>query len=73
MSDSWVRLSWSDDGGRNWTDWEVESLGEVGEYEKQVIFTRMGQSRQRVYKIRVTSPRKRDLLGGVAILKGTQG
>jgi hypothetical protein len=73
MSDQYVRVCFSDDGGRNWSDWEVCELGEVGEYGERVIVTRQGSTINRVYKVRVTSPRKRDLMGAVALIQGTVG
>lgn len=73
MSDSYVRITYTDDNGRTWSDWDVDELGEIGETDVRVVFTRQGSTRHRVYKIKVTSPRKRDLMGAVALISGTQG
>lgn len=73
MSDQYVRITYSDDGGKSWSDWDVEQLGEIGETDVRVVFTRQGSARSRVYKIKVTSPRKRDLMGAVAVIRGTTG
>lgn len=73
MSDRIVRFQYSDDGGENWSEWEEESIGEVGEYRNRAVFTRLGSCRNRVFRIRVSSPRKRDLLGAVAVVQGTVG
>ncbi len=70
MSDRKVLISYSDDGGRNWSNWRERSLGEVGEYAKRVRFWRLGRFRNRIYRIRVSSPVKRDLLGAVVITSG---
>lgn len=64
-TDHWVEMCYSVDGGANWSNWKRRSIGEVGQYAKRVRFMRLGKSRQRVFRIRVSSPRKHDLLGAV--------
>lgn len=73
MSDSAVRLQYSDDGGYNWSNWEEESIGEVGDYQTRVVFTRLGQTIQRVWRITCSSPRRRDLMGAVVAISRTDG
>lgn len=73
MSDQFVRMQYSDDGQPNFSNWEQEPIGEVGEYGKRILFTRLGSFRNRVIRIRCSSPRKRHLLGAVAVLQGTIG
>jgi hypothetical protein len=73
VPDNYVRVQYSDDGGNNWSNWDQVSIGTVGEYETRPVFTRQGRSRHRVYKIRCSSPRKRDLMGGVIVIQGTEG
>lgn len=68
-----VMLDYSDDGGRNWSNTRRRSLGAIGEYLKRVRFWRTGAFRNRVLRIRVSSPCKRDLLGAVVSLEGTEG
>lgn len=63
-SDHFVSLRYSDDGGRNWSNWKTKSLGAVGEYGKRVRFRRLGEFRNRVFEIQVSSPAQRDLLQG---------
>lgn len=72
-TDHWVEICYSVDGGRTWSNWKRKSIGEVGQYEKRVRFTRLGRSRQRVFRIRVSSPRKHDLLGAVLTAEPTDG
>lgn len=73
MSDKKVMLSYSDDGGYNWSDWREASLGEIGQYSKRIRFNRLGSFRNRVWRIRVASPVKRDLLGAVAYMTDSAG
>jgi hypothetical protein len=61
-SDHFVSLRYSDDGGRNFSNWKTVSLGAIGEYGKRVRFKRLGDFRNRVFEIQVSSPSQRDLL-----------
>lgn len=72
-TDQYIRLSYSDDGQPNWSNWQAEPIGEVGQYGLRITFTRLGSFRQRVFKLRCSSPRKRDLLGAVATVQQTEG
>lgn len=62
-SDHSVMIDYSDDGARNWANTRTRDLGATGEYRKRVKVNRMGSARNRVWRIRVSSPCKRDLLG----------
>lgn len=57
-----VMLSWSDDGGKVWSREKVANIGKIGERETRVFWTKCGQSRERVFKIRITDPVKRILI-----------
>lgn len=57
-----VQVSYSDDFGRNFTNWKQRSLGNIGQYAKRVRFFRLGRSRNRIWRIRVSSAGKRDLI-----------
>ena len=71
--DHHFRIQYADDGGNNFGYWDEESFGAVGEYNTRVVFTRQGSTRNRVYRIQCSSPRKRDLLGAVIAVQGTTG
>jgi hypothetical protein len=53
----------SKDGGHNWSNWRQCSMGNTGDFVKQIEMTRFGQGRQWVFDIRVTDPGKADLMG----------
>lgn len=59
-SDPQVMLSFSDDGGHTWKgeSWVSagKKIGGLGNYLKRVFWTRLGKSRDRVYKIKITDP-----------------
>lgn len=69
VTDHHVSLRYSDDGGRNFSNWKTVSLGAVGEYGKRVRFKRLGDFRNRVFEIQVSSPAQRDLLRASMQLK----
>lgn len=61
-SDHTIELSWSDDGGYNFGNWHSRTLGGVGNYRTRPAWRRLGYTRERVWRIRVTSPVKCDIL-----------
>lgn len=73
MTDRQVFICYSDDGGHTWSNWRILSLGEQGDYKKRVRLNRLGRFRNRIFKVRVSSPIKRDLLGAVANVAITSG
>lgn len=55
-SDPVALLSWSDDGGRTWCDERSATLGKIGEYKLVAQWNRLGRSRARSFRFRVTDP-----------------
>lgn len=49
-------LRWSDDGGHQWSSQRTTSIGVAGKYKNRIRFTRLGQSRDRVYELSVSDP-----------------
>lgn len=62
-SDPQVMLSWSDDGGRTFGNEHWKKLGAIGEFGRRVRWSRLGSSRDRVYKIAITDPVQRTFKG----------
>lgn len=58
-----LMLDWSDDRGQTWSFDRQESLGKVGEWNKRIIFRRLGQAFNRVFRLRVTDTSKLVILG----------
>lgn len=59
-----IMLQISDDGGHTYKPNELwRSAGKLGEYKKRVKWDRLGSSRDRVFKIKVTDPVKWVILG----------
>lgn len=73
MSDHYLRMGYADEGQPIFSNWQQEDIGEVGQYGLRVYFTRLGSFRQRVIRLQVSSPRRRDILGAVATLQSTEG
>lgn len=55
-ADPQVWLSWSDDGGRTWSNQHQRSLGRIGAFRNRCIWRRMGSSRNRYYKLWTSAP-----------------
>lgn len=53
-SDPHVMLTYSDDGGRTWTNERSAPVGKIGEYSKTVSFHRLGTSRRQGRRFRVS-------------------
>jgi hypothetical protein len=50
------RLSWSDDGCRNYSNEREIDMGKIGHYRQRGQIQRLGLSRRRVYRLRTTDP-----------------
>ena len=48
-------LSWSNDGGRTWSNEHARSLGRQGEFNTRAIWRRMGKARTRYFRLRKTA------------------
>lgn len=66
-----VMLTYSDDTGLNFKNWKIRSLGGRGQYQKRVRFDQLGQTLGRVWKIRVATRGKRDVIEAVLELEPT--
>ena len=47
-------LRWSDDSTKSWSFEHIQSTGGLGEYQKRVIWRRLGRSRDRIYELTVS-------------------
>jgi len=65
-----VMLSFSDDGGHSWSGEIWADAGRIGNRKTRVKFNRLGASRDRVYKIKITDPVKVVLIGAELDLEG---
>lgn len=65
--DPQIMLNWSDDGGQTFDNEIQSSAGKVGERTLRQTFNRLGKSRGRVWRITITDPVKRVLIGADAI------
>lgn len=70
-SDPQAILDWSDDGGHTWSNEHWRSMGKIGEYTKRAIWRRLGRSRNRIFRVTITDPVKRVIIG--AHLEATTG
>lgn len=64
-----VSVSVSKDGGKNFGTEKIRSLGAVGQYLKRIYFSRLGSSKDFVFRIRVTDPVKFVIASGSATVE----
>lgn len=62
-SDPQAMLTYSDDGGRTWSNELWRSMGAVGTYRTRAIWRKLGQFRQRQIKLTITDPVRRLVMG----------
>ena len=62
-SDPTALLDWSNDGGNTWSSQHPASIGKQGQYRARVRWNRLGRARDRVYRLTITDPVKRVILG----------
>jgi hypothetical protein len=63
-SDPQMLLSYSDDGGSSFSNARVGSLGKIGKRQTRMRWMRLGKARDRVWRIAITDPVKRVVIGG---------
>ncbi|XQA72070.1 baseplate megatron protein TIM-barrel domain-containing protein [Xanthomonas sacchari] len=68
LPDRAIEICYSDDG-RNYTNWIRRDLGGVGEYAKRIKINNLGHLRNRVWRIRTSSPIPTELEGAVANIR----
>jgi hypothetical protein len=61
--DPQIWLSWSDDGGRTWSNQYARSLGRIGEFRTRAIWRRLGTTRNRYFKLWTSAPVPIALMG----------
>lgn len=58
-----VMLDWSDDGGRKFVNQQFwQSLGKIGDYKHRLRWPRLGQSRDRRYRVQISDPVPRNII-----------
>lgn len=65
-SDPQVMMQYSDDGGKNWSNELWRSLGKIGKYDNRARWNRLGRSRGRRFRFKLTDPVKRTFIGLMA-------
>jgi hypothetical protein len=56
-------LDWSDDGGKTWSNKHSASMGRMAEARTRVRWNRLGRARDRVYRLTITDPVPRVIIG----------
>ena len=61
-SDPQIMMQFSDDGGATWSNERWKSLGAKGERSKRTEWRRLGESRERIYRVAISDPVQRAML-----------
>lgn len=69
-ADPQAKLSFSDDGGRSWSNAVARSMGKIGEYQSRCIWRRLGKFIERTPRITVSDPVRASLMGANAEVRG---
>lgn len=51
-----IMVDWSDDAGATWSPERQVSIGKIGEYKNKAVVNRLGEFRDRSFRIRMTDP-----------------
>lgn len=62
-SDPKATLSWSDDGGQSFSNDHIAPIGLTGQTKNRIIWRRLGIARDRVFKVTISDPVNRDIVG----------
>lgn len=62
-SDPQAMLDWSDDGGHSWSNEHWATIGAIGDRSTRVVWRRLGAARQRIFRVKITDPIKRVIIG----------
>lgn len=67
-----LMLSWSNDGGFTYSSEAYSSPGAIGQYKARARWRRLGYSRDRVFKLRMTDPVQMVLIQGLIAVEEAQ-
>ncbi len=63
-SDPMISMRYSNDGGYTWSDEQMRSLGQIGEYGKRIIWNRLGSSANWIFEFTIVAPIKWSIVSG---------
>lgn len=64
--DAIIKIQFSDDGANTWSNIKEAKTGKLADYNKRVVFRRLGRFRERVMKIVYQEPTQLQVLGAYA-------
>ena len=61
-----IKMRYSNDGGRTWSDWLSHDLGGIGEYFTRIIWEQLGSGRERVFEFELSDAANLTLIAAYA-------
>lgn len=61
-----LRMRYSNDGGRTWTSWLEDTVGQVGQTGKRIKYDKLGSGRNRVFEIQFSGANNLVIIGAYA-------
>lgn len=65
-------IRYSKDGGRNWSDWRMLSMGSTGAFRQRLQARRLGRGRHWVFDVRITDPVRADIMAASIMMEPCQ-
>ena len=59
-----AQLSWSEDGGKTYSAVHFADIGIQGKRKQEVVWRKLGQSKDRVWKLSISDPIRKHIIGG---------
>jgi len=69
VADPQIKMRYSNDAGRTWSNWLFEPLGRIGETLHRVVYRKLGNGRNRVFEIECSEDLQLTIQGGYAELE----
>lgn len=66
---NYIQVRYSDDGGRNWSNWRNLEIGDTGDFLKPLVTRRLGMTRHRIWEFMDTSPAPQDVMAASIIVE----
>lgn len=67
--DPMIKMRYSDDGGRTWSNWLQQSVGKIGETKKRLVWNNLGIARDRVFEVEYSEATPLTIINAYAVVE----